>query len=535
MEYRLQTMRTPVSALQFFLYMVVVSALVGVVLYLVQIREAPLLHYLLCTLSVGICQSLCVIVLLVVFAGGFCSQVRFLLLCSLGILLGSLSGLQIGSFLCGGEGVIFIKGFSDLVDSIVVTLGIGLVIILYNIFSYCRHSHDEEWKCLGMRFKPGQLALKLGITFVFNTLIACILYAFHFKGVSFPDMFVISQCIGLLCCFFVTCAFYILADWHPLVPSFVGVGLGALLGPLLGTILVGETELGLNHHIDIYGRVVLIGLLFGLLGSTYFYIRAQLSEVRARAEEERSRTIQVQKEAVETSLKLLQAQIEPHFLFNTLSNVIGLLDTNVDQGRAMLIDLTRYLRTSLARTRSDETTLGQELEMVRAYLNIFQIRMGERLSFSVTADQELESLPFPSLLIQPLVENGIRHGLDPLIEGGRIDVSAVVQNERLRLVVADTGKGLVMQEEMDGGTAAVWRTMTCSSGRSTSNGVGLQNIRSRLNTLYGDEAGLTLLENEPRGLRAILEIPLGARLQAKKNGKQGEKKTRETDPWMERN
>jgi LytS/YehU family sensor histidine kinase len=185
---------------------------------------------------------------------------------------------------------------------------------------------------------------------------------------------------------------------------------------------------------------------------------------------------------------LLQAQIEPHFLFNTLSNVISLLETDPPKGRTMLADLTGYLRSSLSRTRDKMTTLGQEIDLIRAYLDIYKIRIADRLSYAIDIPDALRTMPFPPMLVQPLVENAVKHGIEPKIDGGRIVVSAENDSGCCRLVVADTGVGL-SEQAIDG--------------------IGLANVKARVEALFHGKARLVLEQNRPCGLKVILEIPHG--------------------------
>lgn len=187
-------------------------------------------------------------------------------------------------------------------------------------------------------------------------------------------------------------------------------------------------------------------------------------------------------------MRLLQAQIEPRFLFNTLSTILSLLDTDLKKAKSMLMDLIRYLRTSLSKTRGDTTTLGQEMEMIRAYLNIFKVRMEDRLRYRIDVPDGIKELPFPPMLLQPLVENALRHGIEPKIQGGEIAIKAREDGDVLRLEIADTGRGF--HEDCD-------------------LGFGLSNVRERLQSLYGDRGRFILEENRPSGLKAIIEVPQG--------------------------
>lgn len=190
----------------------------------------------------------------------------------------------------------------------------------------------------------------------------------------------------------------------------------------------------------------------------------------------------------EINLKVLQAQIEPHFLFNTLSNVLSLLDTDPPKAKSMLGDFIQYLRKSISKIRGESATLGQEIEMIEAYLNIFKVRMGNRLRYRIDLPKHMEDLAFPPMLIQPLVENAIKHGLEPRVEGGEIFIRAEEKDGILRLEVVDTGLGF--KEDHD-------------------SGMGLSNIRERLQSIYRDQGRLMIEENQPHGLKATIEVPHG--------------------------
>jgi sensor histidine kinase YesM len=155
----------------------------------------------------------------------------------------------------------------------------------------------------------------------------------------------------------------------------------------------------------------------------------------------------------------------------------------------MLVDLIHYLRTSLSKTRNKTTTIAQEMEMIRAYLNIFKIRMGDRLRYNIDIPDTIKDFPFPPMLIQPLVENAIRHGLEPKIEGGELSIRGKEKGDILQLEITDTGMGFNEDEDT---------------------GVGLSNVRERLQSLYGDKGHLILEENRSSGLKAIIEIPYDA-------------------------
>ena len=197
--------------------------------------------------------------------------------------------------------------------------------------------------------------------------------------------------------------------------------------------------------------------------------------------------LRLEREVALARLQLLQAQIEPHFLFNSLANVRRLLRIDGAVGRAMLADLLGYLESALPRLRNETPTLEREVEIVRAFLGVHQVRMGSRLSVGFDVPAALGRQIVPPMMLLTLVENALKHGLQPLHEGGSIRIAASADAHSLRVDVADTGCGL---------------------GSSLGAGTGLANIRARLRDMYGSEASLSLRVNEPRGVVASIEFPL---------------------------
>jgi len=336
---------------------------------------------------------------------------------------------------------------------------------------------------------PKSVLRSLFITFIFDTIIAIFLSAIQF-GEGFIFNFIFSQCIGLSIC---SCVLIALHGFQKAKPIFQTIMIGAalLIGTLIGSFL-GTLVSGLSTS-DVFERhgliqLLFLGVMFGSIITYIFSSRAQIADSEARIQEEKIKRLTSEKKAAEANLKLLQAQIEPHFLFNTLSNVLSLLDTDSDKGKSMLVDFIQYLRASLSKIREQKATLGQEMEMIQAYLNIFKVRMGDRLHYKIDLPENLKSNIFPPMLIQPLVENAIKHGLEPKVDGGEIFISGKASDGRLRLEVVDTGDGF-------------------KGGKNI--GMGLSNIRERLQSIYGKSGRLILEENQPHGLKATIEVPHG--------------------------
>jgi len=324
-------------------------------------------------------------------------------------------------------------------------------------------------------------------TLIFDTIIALFLTAMDFGG-GFLINFIISQSIGLTCCSCVLAAFYFFPIDKPILRAVrvaAALIIGSLCGSFLGTILSG---LGPAVIFGKHGllQLLILGVMFGSIITYFFSSREQIAASRAQIQEEKIKRLTSEKKVVEANLKLLQAQIEPHFLFNTLSNVVSLLDTDLPKGKSMLVDFIRYLRASLSKSREEKVTLGQEMEMIRAYLSIFKVRMGDRLRYKIDLPDTLKAIFFPPMLIQPLVENALKHGLEPKVDGGEIIIRGIEKDGILRLEIADTGVGFKTERE---------------------SGMGLSNIRERLQSLYGNRGRLILEESSPRGIKATIEVP----------------------------
>ncbi len=258
--------------------------------------------------------------------------------------------------------------------------------------------------------------------------------------------------------------------------------------PLLGLVLAWPVGLWLAGYSIVSwldssdGRNVIVGTAIVSVLIT-FVLHQWFSNQTAHAQAERR--------ATEAQLRLLQAQIEPHFLFNTLANVQSLMDHDLPKARRMLASFTDYLRVSLGSLRKERSTLGHELQLARSYLELLQDRMEDRLRFDIVADPGLLQQPLPPLLLQPLVENAVVHGLEPSIEGGRVQVAARVTGGQVVLEVLDDGRGL----------GAPVRASAKGQG------MALENIRQRLWAQYGSSARLDIEAAQP-GTRARITLPL---------------------------
>ena len=314
---------------------------------------------------------------------------------------------------------------------------------------------------------------------------------------------VYSLCIGSIIWAIVEGGRYLLdpspeSGWPPGAKGFALVLVAIAGGYLLGTFAAdawfgwSSWQRGLLEQRSSW----LVSLLAGGAGCYYFYSRTQQSQLRGQME-------QALRLAAEARLKLLQTQLEPHMLFNTLANLRALIAADPSQAQQMLDHLIAYLRATLGASRAAEHPLATEFERLRDYLELMSVRMGARLAYTLELPPELADQPVPTLLLQPLVENAIRHGLEPKVGGGRIDVRARREGGWLVLEVADTGVGLGAKAETDSATDGT---------RASNGGFGMAQVRERLGTAYGDACTIELVATSEGGTLATLRFPFENRV-----------------------
>ena len=261
---------------------------------------------------------------------------------------------------------------------------------------------------------------------------------------------------------------------------------GVVIGWPIGILMING-RLPLLHAFTSGNAVslVVMTLLMSLLFHVYFSLRHKETRARMRANE--------------AQLRLLQGQMEPHFLFNTLANVISLIDADAPRARHMLEALTDYLRASLGGLRHDDSTLAAELDLARRYLELMRTRMGERLRFEIDVDDSLRQACLMPLVLQPLIENAVKHGLEPQVDGGIVRVKAARVGGMLQVCIEDDGAGLEQ---------AARRPRRHVAGGADGNGIALANLRERLRARFGVSAQLTLTTRESgTGTRSCLLIP----------------------------
>ena len=336
----------------------------------------------------------------------------------------------------------------------------------------------------GLRFRPLTLALIVAI----NTGIALILWDNDPRPFWHPLLTV--QIYGLCIAYAVNVA----QPWEkprPMLNLCVAIAIASLVGVVLVIVVKGYSLEHVNERWRIFAWNVVTAFLNGLFFSLLFFVKfreARASAALHRAEAERNL---LAKQAVEAELKLMQAQVEPHFLFNTLASVQYLTETDPPQANRLLGHLIAYLRAALPSFRAQSSTLGREFDLARAYLEILSMRMGSRLDWRLALPAELGAHPFPPNMLISLVENAIKHGLEPSVDGGTLVIEARRDSGELAVSVTDGGRGLA----------------AASNGETSGQGVGLSNVRERLAALYGTRGAFTLEAAAPGGTRAIIRLP----------------------------
>ena len=354
----------------------------------------------------------------------------------------------------------------------------------------------HQWRSFGRRGLLNQITC---------VTIAGVFYLLSGADSSFIINWVYSACIGTLCWLFIDGGRMLMTRALPATAPLGAVaqspwpGRAALAGLIVvGTVAgiavggaLGDAITGLSIPSILRNKgAAALSLITAIVVTYYFYSTERLKLEQAAAEAAR-------RIAAEHQLKLLESQLEPHMLFNTLANLRVLIGTDPPRAQAMLDRLIQFLRAMLAASRTGSHSLADEFARLSDYLELMQIRMGDRLQTQLSLPADLAALPVPPLLLQPLVENAIKHGLEPSVAGGRIEVSAAREGVQLVLRVRDTGLGL-------------------SSAASAGTKFGLAQVRERLAALHGERASLTLVDasnasdadDTDGGALATLRLPI---------------------------
>jgi signal transduction histidine kinase len=275
--------------------------------------------------------------------------------------------------------------------------------------------------------------------------------------------------------------------WRWMTPViFISGWAGYFAGHAVGGLLTGAHRMPsvMIHDMRSFALSMAVASVISFGCVYFFYARARMAVMEAHAQA-------AMRAAAENQLKMLESQLEPHMLFNTLANLRVLIGMDPPRAQQMLDRMIAFLRATLDASRTGSHPLSAEFDRIRDYLDMMQVRMGTRLRFVLTLPSELAALPVPPLLMQPLVENAIKHGLEPKVQGGSIEVAAERSGDALKLSVRDSGVGM-------------------NSLASSGTRFGMQQVRERIGTLYGNTAVLELVpvSGEDGGTLATICLPL---------------------------
>lgn len=278
------------------------------------------------------------------------------------------------------------------------------------------------------------------------------------------------------------------------LPRWVLQVVGVMVAVPAGALIAHSVSMAIDihsAHADAQMRGLLVLIVEGLLVAPWVAVAAMLQQrdIFARDQAlafalERS---EFERKALDTRMRLLQAQVKPHFLFNTLANVQALVDAGSPRASQVLANLISYLRAAVPRMHAAATTVAEEMELVRAYLELMQMRMPDRLQFALRIDPAASRLQCPPMTLLTLVENAVQHGIDPSEEGGCIDVDVWLRDDRCLARVSDTGVGL--------------------NAAGNGLGTGLSTLRERMQLVFGGDAQLKLTQIQPHGVSVELDFP----------------------------
>ncbi len=321
------------------------------------------------------------------------------------------------------------------------------------------------------------------VTVVFCTLVATVL---TFLNGDIWGNFVASYSIGVTCMSLQLWAHKHRPEswsreWVTVITGVISLALGLLLGGTLGAFdpffFFRTNPIG-----------VVIGGIACIVAGFVILLMGYTRDLEAERDAARQKELVRERELAITQLRTLQAQIEPHFLFNTLANVQALVENEPSKARKLLESLTDLFRASLDYSRTSTGSIGMEIELISNYLDVQKTRMGDRLAFRIEVEDGLHSVQLPPFLIQPLVENAIKHGIEPSADPGNIEIQ-VARNDGMLLIDVTNTRNPDIQAEEGGG-------------------MGIANVRERLNAVYGETAQLQIDRATMDRFRVTLEIPL---------------------------
>jgi sensor histidine kinase YesM len=335
-------------------------------------------------------------------------------------------------------------------------------------------------------------------TFIFCLIITVVIAA----GLTFADppnylgylisSFIYSMCIGFTIHTFII-LLYPRISALPIFFRLVSLLLLFLTGGIIGTgisteihTIIFKYSFTIRDYIHLLYFNLLLSIIFGSIAVLYFTLKANAERMASKLKEKELNEERLTRLKVKAELEALQAKINPHFLFNTLNSIASLISENPKAAESTVEKLSELFRYTLKDADKSTVTLSEELEIVRTYLEIEKVRFGDRLKYTINYDGSIMDLKIPALLIQPLVENSIKHGIAKDIQGGTILVDVQKIENKCRILVQDNGEGF--------------------QTTNTENGFGLRSIQERLNYMYADKAGLEIIQNNPTQI--VITIPL---------------------------
>ncbi len=300
--------------------------------------------------------------------------------------------------------------------------------------------------------------------------------------------FVFSYCIGISISILLHIFLHRL-ELLSLIPRsgalFVLFLIGGFVGTEIGTIIL-KMNLDMQGHFRLLLFNLLLAIVFGGIAFLYFSLRGKVQHMAEKLKEKEIQEEKLMRLKTQAELEALQAKVNPHFLFNTLNSIASLISENPAAAESTVEKLSELFRYTLQCTANSTVKLTEELEIVRSYLQIEKIRFGNRLEFEITNDDRLNNIDVPALLIQPLVENSIKHGIAIEVDGGTIRVEAKQIDDKCLISVTDSGKGFTIE--------------------ASETGFGLKSIRERLKLIYGNKAALNMFHDGSTHIH--ISIPL---------------------------
>jgi signal transduction histidine kinase len=257
--------------------------------------------------------------------------------------------------------------------------------------------------------------------------------------------------------------------------------------------VITRTAYTFGGFIGDLGSAMIVIVFAYLIASKVIVRKVAQADAKVKSAQSAAEREAMERQLVQARLQVLQAQVEPHFLFNTLSAIDYLIETDPPRASQMQKALITYLRGALPQMRQESSTLGRELRLIRSFLDLIKMRMEDRLDVEFNVPEGAESAEFPPMMLQSLVENAIKHGIEPKPEGGKVTVAARIQNGQLWVEVKDTGIGIPNTDRLESPTSGT--------------GLGLQNIRERLGMLYPGKSRLILMSDDTQGTTVKIVVP----------------------------